>query len=201
MGFTWFYHGFWIFFDIFGPPNSSGFHFTTCSFDQFAENLREMGWNQCSQSRFLWPKSSRNLATADTADTGALGFVSRIMIFHDFPKSNCHSTGMRTIRRHTHMAYMGFSWIHPTPPRDRDLRCVCTSWVGMTQESCLWARRQVPYEIPLLYIRLYIIHGVSTVTSHVSYDTYNSYGTSKAGHSSQNSHGQVQSHEVDDVIP
>ena len=85
MGFTWFYHGFWIFFDIFGPPNSSGFHFTTCSFDQFAENLREMGWNQCSQSRFLWPKSSRNLATADTADTGALGFVSRIMIFHDFP--------------------------------------------------------------------------------------------------------------------
>ena len=85
MGFTWFYHGFWIFFDIFGPPNSSGFHFTTCSFDQFAENLREMGWNQCSQSRFLWPKSSRNLATADTADTGALGFVWRIMIFHDFP--------------------------------------------------------------------------------------------------------------------
>ena len=71
----------------------------------------------------------------------------------------------------------------------------------MTQESCLWARRQVPYEIPLLYIRLYIIHGVSIVTLHVSYDTYNSYGTSKAGHSSQNSHGQVQSHEVDDVIP
>ena len=163
-------------------------------------------WGETSVRRagFCGPKvqETLQLQTLQTLGPWALSQESWFsMIFHDFPKSNCHSTGMRTIRRHTHMAYMGFSWIHPTPPRDRDLRCVCTSWVGMTQESCLWARRQVPYEIPLLYIRLYIIHGVSTVTSHVSYDTYNSYGTSKAGHSSQNSHGQVQSHEVDDVIP